>query len=174
MVLTLVGKLYPSSGNPSVFLFFLFSLVNVVNKMYIIWGFWICEVQLPPRPECHWLAVECRCCWWGLCVAGLWTTSTTTRSTGPCWNRKRRSRGPPRGARVSRHKPPQASKLTNPSLTWKVSSKQPRDVSHRHQLLSVSYLGLLRCSSPWPSPEKIQTSNSTKFRWIICWNEEAS
>lgn len=64
----------------------------------------------------------------------------TTHLTGPCWNRKQPSREPPPGARASRHKPPQASKLTNPSLTWKVSSKQPSDVFfYRHQLLIYSF-----------------------------------
>lgn len=74
-----------------------------------------------------------------LCVLGLWTTSMTTHLIGPCWNRKQPSRGPHPGARASRHKPPQASKLTNPSLTWKVSSKQPSDVFYRHQLLIYSF-----------------------------------
>ena len=77
--------------------------------------------------------------WVFLCILGLWTTSMTTHLTGPCWNRKQPSRGPPPGARASRHKPPQASKLTNPSLTWKVSSKQPSDVFYRHQLLIYSF-----------------------------------
>lgn len=63
-----------------------------------------------------------------LCSLGLWTTSMTTHLTGPCWNRKQLNREPHPGAKASRHKPPQASKLTNPSLTWKVSSKQPSDV----------------------------------------------
>lgn len=71
-----------------------------------------------------------------LCSSGLWITSTTTHLTGPCWNRKQLNREPHPGAKASRHKPPQASKLTNPSLTWKVSSKQPSDVFfYRHQLL---------------------------------------
>lgn len=63
-----------------------------------------------------------------LCPLGLWTTSMTTHLTGPCWNRKQLNREPHPGAKASRRKPPQASKLTNPSLTWKVSSKQPSDV----------------------------------------------
>lgn len=61
-------------------------------------------------------------------AAGLWTTSMTTHSTGLCWSRKQPSRRLPQGAKASRHKPPQASKLTNPRVTWKVSSKQPSDV----------------------------------------------
>lgn len=59
---------------------------------------------------------------------GLWTTSMITHLTGPCWSRKQHSKRPPQGDRGNRHKPPQASKLTNPRVTWKVSSKQPSDV----------------------------------------------
>lgn len=80
--------------------------------------------------------------WWGLCLLGPWTTSMTTHLTGPCSNRKLPSRGPPPGARASRHKPPQASKLTNPSLTWKVSSKQPSDVFFTDTNCSYIHLGL--------------------------------
>ncbi len=72
-------------------------------------------------------------------LPGLWTTSMTTHLTGPCWSRKQHSKRPPQGDRGNRHKPPQASKLTNPRVTWKVSSKQPSDVfsaKQRHQLLT--------------------------------------
>lgn len=72
-------------------------------------------------------------------LPGLWTTSMTTHLTGPCWSRKQHSKRPPQGDRGNRHKPPQASKLTNPRVTWKVSSKQPSDVfstKRRHQLLT--------------------------------------
>lgn len=75
-----------------------------------------------------------------LCSSGLWITSTTTHLTGPCWNRKQLNREPHPGAKASRHKPPQASKLTNPSLTWKVSSKQPSDVFFLQTPIACTYI----------------------------------
>lgn len=89
-----------------------------------------------------------------LCFSGLWTISMTIHLTGPCWNRKQPNKGPPPGARASRHKPPQASKLTNPSLTWKVSSKQPSDVFSQTPIahLFIQYLSFVLCPNLHPVP----------------------
>lgn len=64
----------------------------------------------------------------------------TTHLTGPCWSRKQHSKRPPQGDRGNRHKPPQASKLTNPRVTWKVSSKQPSDVFSAKTETPIAYI----------------------------------